>query len=94
MGSHHRERRPLARGQNQFAGGVIGEQEEKALGEQHGPETRTERVLGQRSTGARRRAVLRHLTASVRRGAVPGEFDAAGAGHGVVPTIQARPFGQ
>ena len=72
----------LLRGKQQLAGGVIGEQQEKILGQQHGPETRTERVRGatlcsrarqvpaelaeDEETGDDKQRVVRSIVAGVR----------------------------
>jgi len=55
----------LLRGKQQLAGGVIGEQQEKILGQQHDPETRTERVRG--ATLCSRAARCRRNVLKMRR---------------------------
>jgi len=55
----------LLRAKQQLAGGVIGQQQEKILGQQHGPETRTEPLRG--ATLCSRAARCRRFLLKMRR---------------------------
>src|ERR1035437_2663197 len=67
----------LLRGKQQLAGGVIGEQQEKILGQQHGPETRTEPVRG--ATLCSRAARCRRSLLKMRRPATTSREWCAGS---------------